>query len=256
MGGGSLLDRNPVPEEGRRPWVEVPGADGRREVVELAAAGLRVGREAGWTDLELPVDDRRWVSRRHFRIEREGAGWAVVDEGSRNGTFLRRGDALVRVDGTTRLESGDVVAILARMEGAAAVYWELVFRDPEVTEPAPQPGRSDPDTPRLEYDWVQGRAFVVRGRERDEVVGMRPQEHRLLRHLAGRNRDAGADVLCPYDDLVTAVWGDEVHAPHTREDLARLVYDLRRRIERDPSQPEVLTTVRGFGYRLSTATPT
>lgn len=254
MGGGSHLDRNLVPEEGPRPWAEVPGADGRRDVVELGPEGLRVGRETGWTDLELPVDDRRWVSRRHFRIERQGAGWAVVDEGSRNGTFLRRGETLSRVEGDTRLESGDVVAVLARMDGATPVYWELVFRDPEVTEPAPQPSRSD-QAPRLEYDWAQGRAFVVRGSERDEVVGMRPQEHRLVRHLASRNRDAGADVLCPYADLVIAVWGEEVGAPHTSEDLARLVYDLRRRIERDPSQPELLTTVRGFGYRLATSHP-
>lgn len=256
MGGGSHLDRNLVPEEGPRPWVEVIGTDGRGDRVELAAGGLHVGREAGWTDLELPADDRRWVSRRHFRIERQAAGWAVVDEGSRNGTFLRRGAELVPVEGATRLESGDVVAVLARMDGATPVYWELVFRDPEVTEPAPQPSRFDPDTPRLEYDWVQGRAFVQQGGVRDEVVGMRPQEHRLVRHLASRNRDAGADVLCPYAELIAAVWGEEVNAPHTRDDLARLVHDFRKRIERDPSQPEILTTVRGFGYRLSTVPPT
>lgn len=256
MGGGSDLDRNLVPDEGRRPWVEVPSADGNREILPLGDDGLRVGREEGWTDLELPADDRRWVSRRHFRIERHGAGWAVVDEGSRNGTFLRRAESLVPVEGAIRLESGDVVAVLTRMDGAAPVYWELVFRDPEVTEPAPNPGPPDHDGPRIEYDWVQGRAFVVRGTEREEVVGLRPQEHRLLRHLAGRNREAGGDALCPYAELVAAVWGDDVDPPHTREDLARLVHDLRRRIERDPGRPEVLTTVRGFGYRLSSVPPT
>jgi DNA-binding response OmpR family regulator len=48
------------------------------------------------------------------------------------------------------------------------------------------------------------------------------------------------------------VWGEEPHAPHTREDLARLVYDLRRKLEADPARPRLLQTVRGFGYRLIT----
>ncbi|MGH9155832.1 MAG: hypothetical protein ACRD1K_08385 [Acidimicrobiales bacterium] len=33
--------------------------------------------------------------------------------------------------------------------------------------------------------------------------GCDPKEHRLVRHLAGRNRDGGGgSVLCPYDELV------------------------------------------------------
>ncbi len=248
MEGGSDLDRNSTPGPGPRPWVEVRGPDGVTEVVELAADLLRVGREPGWTDIDLPAADRRWVSRRHFRIERHGNSWIVADEGSRNGTFLRRAGRLTRVDGAPRLESGDTVAVLARMEGASPVYWELVFHDPELTEPAP----TVHEAAGVFYDWVEGRAFIVEGRDRVEVVGLRPQEHRLIRHLVARNQEAGTGVLCPYAELVTAVWGQEPHAPHTREDLARLVYDLRKKLERDPARPEVLRTVRGFGYRLAT----
>ncbi len=250
MEGGSDLDRNSGPRQGPRPWVEVRRPDGGTDVVELAGDRLRVGRESGWTDLSLAEADRRWVSRRHFRLERSGNSWTVVDEGSRNGTFLRRAGTSARVEGTPRLESGDTVAVLARMEGAVPVYWELVFHDPELTEPAP---RAPSRAPAVDYDWSEGRAFVVaEGGERTEVVGLRPQEHRLVRHLVARNTEAGTAVLCPYDELVIAVWGDEPSAPHTRDDLVRLVYDLRRKLESDPTQPRLLVTVRGFGYRLAT----
>ena len=54
-----------------------------------------VGREPG---CEVFVNDGS-VSRRHARIERRGAAYFVVDEGSANGTFLdsqRVADALLR----------------------------------------------------------------------------------------------------------------------------------------------------------------
>lgn len=73
-----------------------------------------------------------------------------------------------------------------------------------------------------------------------------------MRHLAARNRDAGGAVLCSHDELITAAWGEEAQAPHTREELARLVHDLRRRLEVDPARPRLLQTVRGVGYRMVT----
>jgi DNA-binding response OmpR family regulator len=246
MEGGSDLDRNLTPET-RRPWLEVRPPDGAAWLVELAGDVLRIGRETGWTDVDLHAEDGRWISRRHFRIERRDDGWAVVDEGSRNGTFLRRRGTSARVERALKLEAGDTVAILARMQGASPVDWEFVFHDPELTEPAPD----DQDRPGLAYDWVEGRAFVVRGRERTEIAGLRPQEHRLLRHLVARNEQAGGAVLCAYEELIVAVWGDEPVEPHTRDDLARLVYDLRRKVEPDPARPQLVETVRGFGYRLA-----
>lgn len=209
---------------------------------------LRVGREVGWTDLDLRPDERRWISRRHCRIERQGSGWVVVDEGSRNGTFVRRAGTLTRVAERTPLASGEAVVLLAGMDAAAAVYWELALHDPELTEPAP----FDRFPAAVDYDWVEGRVFVTDGPARAEVPGLRPQEHRLIRHLVARNRDAGGAALCAHDELIAAVWGEEPHAPHTREDLARLVYDLRRKLEADPARPRLLQTVRGFGYRLIT----
>lgn len=240
-------------QERVRPWVEVRNPNGAASRVDLDDDGLRVGRDPSCTDLQLGPDPDRWVSRLHCRLERQPGGWAVVDQGSRNGTWVRRDGELVQVAGRLTLVSGDAVAILARVDdGGRPVYWELGFHDPEVTVPAPMAQ----DRPAcLHYDEELGRLFVVDTAVRTEVTGLRPQEHRLIRHLAGRNRDGrGAAVLCTYDELVVAVWGEDAAVPHTREELARLVYEVRRRIEVG-SAPGFIETVRGFGYRLLTCRP-
>jgi pSer/pThr/pTyr-binding forkhead associated (FHA) protein len=98
-------------------------------LVEAEPAGgeLRVGRRAG-VEIELPFPT---VSGLHARIFRHGAGWAVADLGSANGTFtgatrlgrgvphpLRRGDAIRVAD--------DVVLVFEGEAGAQALGAEPV----------------------------------------------------------------------------------------------------------------------------------
>jgi len=52
--------------------------------VEVKGDSALVGREPG---CDVVVSDGS-VSRKHARLERRGSGWAVVDQGSANGTFL------------------------------------------------------------------------------------------------------------------------------------------------------------------------
>ncbi|MCI0479494.1 helix-turn-helix domain-containing protein, partial [Candidatus Uhrbacteria bacterium] len=51
------------------------------------------------------------------------------------------------------------------------------------------------------------------------------------------------------DDIVEALWSRPSYA--TGQDAQKYVYLLRRKIERDPTRPEIILTVRGFGYRLA-----
>jgi two-component system KDP operon response regulator KdpE len=82
--------------------------------------------------------------------------------------------------------------------------------------------------------------LVVRDGER---VKLTPHEFDLLRVLA-QNRGK----LLTHRMLLREVWGpaygDEAHYLHV------YVSHLRAKIERDPSQPEILVTEAGAGYRL------
>lgn len=76
-----------------------------------------------------------------------------------------------------------------------------------------------------------------------ELVQLRPTEYRLLYHLV---QNAGWVVT--HDQLLTKVWGYEYQdEPH----YVRLYINyLRKKIEKDPSNPTYILTERGVGYRF------
>src|SRR5215469_13620544 len=83
------------------------------------------------------------------------------------------------------------------------------------------------------------------------LVSLSPQEHKLIRSMDQRNRANGqVPVLCPYEELLAAVWGEEPF--HTEDEISHLVYELRQKLEPNPREPQVLQTVKGLGYRLVT----
>jgi DNA-binding response OmpR family regulator len=77
---------------------------------------------------------------------------------------------------------------------------------------------------------------------RGETVALTPLEFRLLSTLA----DHSGQVLSR-DQLLELVWGDTAH--RTGDEVKLYVGYLRRKVERDPAKPELIETVRGFGYR-------
>lgn len=76
-----------------------------------------------------------------------------------------------------------------------------------------------------------------------EPVRLTPKEYDLLGHLA---RHAGR--LVGHTDLLTAVWG-AAHASDTQY-LRVVIGQLRHKLETDPSQPRLIVTEPGVGYRL------
>ena len=89
---------------------------------------------------------------------------------------------------------------------------------------------------KIDFDrrevWVEG-----------ELVKLRPTEYRLLYHLV---RNAGW-VVTP-DQLLAKVWGYEYRdEPH----YVRLYINyLRKKLEKDPANPQYILTERGVGYRF------
>jgi len=175
----------------------------------------------------------------------------VVDGGSVNGTFLRRGEELRRVAGRTALHDGDVVCILAEVEPSGArSFFELAFhaeRDSQATRAAPL--SDEPGDACLRYDADEARLVLRQGDETHEVP-IRAQAHKLVRYMAERNAAAGGTpALCTHDELMHAVWADE--PMHSREELAKLVWELRKKLEPFGSE-NLIENERRLGYRLRT----
>jgi hypothetical protein len=232
------------------PILEVRGPGGEHFVHRLTGEQVSIGRLAQLNTIALEPDPQRLVGRQaHCRVERDGAAWWVVDSGSVNGTLVQQGGTTYAVERRRRLNDGDTIRILGRLSGdGVPAYWDLTFRDPLKTQQAGAIVRPI----CLEYDYPQARLYRVEAGDRTELYGLRPLEQRLVRYMAQRNAASGdAPVLCTHEELISAVWGDE-EPPHTPDDLSSLIWSLRRKLEPNPSEPRLVQTVRGLGYRLQT----
>ncbi|HEU4752103.1 MAG TPA: response regulator transcription factor, partial [Armatimonadota bacterium] len=81
-----------------------------------------------------------------------------------------------------------------------------------------------------------------------EAISLRPKQFELLRVLiANRGR------VIPRDRLLELVWGEDEYLDTGTLDVH--IRWLRQNLERDPSRPERILTVRGVGYRYSEEAP-
>ncbi len=231
------------------PFLEVVGPDSQQFEVELTKDSVTIGRLEQFNDIALQPDPQQLITRKvHCAIERNVSGWWVVDNGSVNRTFVRRGSEVEVIQGRAMLTEGESIRILGKLtETGDPLYWELTFRDPLGTRPS---GHAPPIA-YLEYDWIQAKLYRVDGSRQQEIQNLRPQEHKLVRYMEQRNRANGdMPVMCTYEELIVAVWGEEPH--HTESEVNHLVWELRKKLEPDPGTPRFLETVRGLGYRLVT----
>lgn len=85
-------------------------------------------------------------------------------------------------------------------------------------------------------------------RLRGEDLQLTVTEFRLLEHLMGR-----PGVVFSREQLLNAVWGHERAVTDRTVDV--YVLRLRQKIEKDPSRPQLIRSVRGFGYSFKQAVP-
>ena len=93
----------------------------------------------------------------------------------------------------------------------------------------------------LAIDFTARAAFVD-----DQRLTLTPKEYRLLQILAQHSGN-----VVTHQFLLREVWGNE-HIDDTHY-LRIFVRKLRRKIEADPTQPRILLTELGVGYRLVSA---
>ena len=77
----------------------------------------------------------------------------------------------------------------------------------------------------------------------DQAVALTPREFDLLAYLA-----ANAGRAVPRPEIIEQVWGGEISANSRSLDVH--IGRLRRKLEPNPQEPALLTTVAGVGYRL------
>jgi len=91
---------------------------------------------------------------------------------------------------------------------------------------------------RLKFDFNRREVWLD-----GELVQLRPTEYRLLYHLV-----QNAGWVITHDQILAKVWGYEYRdEPH----YVRLYINyLRKKLEKDPSNPKYILTERGVGYRF------
>ena len=103
---------------------------------------------------------------------------------------------------------------------------------------------STPAEDRLEYDGLVLDAWTREVSRKGESVRLTAKEFDLIWFLASHPRR-----VFSRDDLMRRVWG--YSAALDTGTLTVHVRRLREKLEADPSQPELLETVWGIGYRFS-----
>ncbi|MCD6285534.1 MAG: winged helix-turn-helix domain-containing protein [Anaerolineae bacterium] len=199
------------PTEKPIPYLEDP--TGREHL--LTGESVTIGRAAG---NDIVITSKR-VSREHARIRRDGWRRILEDLNSTNGTFLNNERIVTgrELRDRDRIKIGDVM---------------FTFHDPDITY-------SDSVFPNLEIDTSAGVVRVNR-----QIVELSPKEFILLAYLRER-----ANEVCSKDEIAQTVW-PEYESDVYDYQIENLVRRLRAKIEAEPSDPQLLLTMRGLGYKL------
>lgn len=169
-------------------------------------------------DCDVVIPDPR-ASRHHAELRRENEGVILQDLNSTNGTRLNGQP----VEAPIPICDGDVIEI-------AGVHF--AFHDPDAT-------LVETRFPHLVVDEASGNVWVDR-----RPVPLSAKQYALLALLWSRR-----GAVCTKDEIVATVWPECVEAVYDYQ-IESLVKRLRAKIEPDPSQPTLLLTVRGRGYKL------
>ena len=120
-----------------------------------------------------------------------------------------------------------VTELAARCEAALRRYHKAADRDPVVR------------THGLTVDLVT-RAVTLNGRH----VTLTRKEYQLLHHLASH-----VGLVITHNQLIKNLWGNT--SPDNIQYLRTLVRQLRQKLEDNPSEPVLINSESGVGYRLA-----
>jgi len=168
------------------------------------------------------------ISRRHAQIERQAAGYFLVDLNSRNGTYVN-GEPVGEMP--RRVQDGDEIVF-----GGVATFR---FHDPDETRAGPKLGR-------LRGVWVNPELQTVWVDAQPVDPPLSPAQFALLMLLYNR-----VGQIVSREEIVTAVWPNTNPAGISNEAVDGLIKRLRKRLRDYSFKQEYLQVVRGRGVRLN-----
>ncbi len=176
--------------------------------------------------------DNPFVSRMHAQIVQEGDRFRIRDLDSKNGTFLNG----TRLKGEGQvLQSGDRVELA---EGQVLLRFQA--RGTTLTLPSTALAGADADLmvdPKSREVWV---------RSHNLKPPLSRKEFDVLALLYQKRGEA-----CSKDQIATVGWPERSDGAVGDQEIEQSIRRLRIRIESDPSKPKFITTVRGYGYKLT-----
>lgn len=225
------------------PYLLIKSPSGESNKLVLQDTHYTIGRLPE-NNIVLPEGpDSRITRVKHCLLEREGGQWWIKDD-SRNGIVVHYPNYPPEPVNcrTVPLDPGCVMEIHG---------WKLVFHDPN---PTAEPSRGPNDiklTPDFVYKVSQATLFYQEGKARSPLTP-RTKVNQMLGYMAQRNLDQGEPVLCSYDELIEAVWGNDDDRGRLPADVNMLARDIRRLLEQNGSETAKtqLETKKGQGYIL------
>jgi len=82
---------------------------------------------------------------------------------------------------------------------------------------------------------------------RGEAIELSPKEFDLLKLLCEEPGKVYSN-----DEILKNIWAE--HSFASAQDVKQYIYFLRRKLEENPKKPQVIVTVRGFGYKVEAVT--
>ena len=205
------------------------GIDGI-SMIPIDASSVIAGNSDA-VDIKL---ENRFVSRRHFQVRFDSDVFYISDLGSTNGTYLNGNklspneDHILRDGDRVGLGVDEVILIFSGPVGTVRIDTAVIAR------------ASRGDDGDLVVDSSSRDVWV-----RDKKLPSLPRKEFDILECLFQNRGQAVSR----DDIAAAGWPERPDdVPNA--DIDQYIRRLRRKIEENPSKPEIILTRHGYGYTI------
>ena len=205
------------------------GIDGI-SMIPIDASSVIAGNSDA-VDIKL---ENRFISRRHFQVRFESDVFYISDLGSTNGTYLNGNklnpneDHILRDGDMIGLGVDEVILIFSGPVGTVRIDTAVIAR------------ASRGDDGDLVVDSSSRDVWV-----RDKKLPSLPRKEFDILECLFQNRGQAVSR----DDIAAAGWPERPDdVPNA--DIDQYIRRLRRKIEENPSKPEIILTRHGYGYTI------